>query len=613
MVKRLFSISIAIMLAGLTGAGWLALHAAPEVSGPALALSPTRFMRDVIWLASDDLKGRGDGSPELDRAADYIAREFQRAGLTPAGEHNSYFQDFNITTGAQPGPGNRFVVGSTTLTEGRDFVPVPFSSSSRVSGPLVFAGYGITAPEYHYDDYAGLDVSGKTVLVLGHEPQEQDRNSVFAGANFTRHASLTSKAVNAKQHGARAVIVITDFIHPQEDIAAATRNEDFADSGIVAIYALRQPFEEALKAHGIDIAAIQHQIDSDLHPRSSEIPQLGVDLVSDVVRTRKTVRNVMGALPGNDPKLKDQWLVVGAHYDHLGLGGRNSLAPSLIGQIHHGADDNASGTAGVMEFARIAEIAPERWHRSLLFMTYAGEEIGLLGSSWFVNHPTVPLNKIDAMVNMDMIGRMTRDRLYVGGVGTSPELKPLVQSLDSRQDPALIFTDTGYGSSDHTSFNAKKIPVMFFFSGLHTDYHKPSDTADKINASGAMEILALVYGVMDRLSAEPQKLPYVELKQDLPQPATPRSRGYGPYFGSVPDFRDDLKGVLFSAVQDDSPAAKAGLKAGDLLIRFDGKPIQNLNDYAYALRAKQPGDVVQVVVQRGGRDVQAAVTLEARK
>jgi hypothetical protein len=610
MVKQLFSASVAVVLCGLAGAVFFAAHGA---TGPVLALSPTRFMRDVIWLASDDLKGRGDGSPELDRAADYIAREFRRAGLVPAGEHNSYFQEFQITTGGQPGPGNRLVIGGKTLTEGRDFVPIPFSANGDFSGSLVFAGYGITAPEYHYDDYAGLDVRGKVVLMLGHEPQEQDRNSIFAGANLTRHASLTSKAVNAKQHGAKAIIVVTDFSHANEDIAAATTNEDFADSGIAAIYALRQPFEDALKAQGVDIAEIQHQIDSDLRPRSRELPKPGIDVVADVVRTQKTVRNVIGALPGGDPKLKDQWIVVGAHYDHLGLGGRNSLAPALTGQIHHGADDNASGTAGVMELARIAEIAPERWHRSVLFMAYAGEEIGLLGSSWYVNHPTVPLNRIDAMLNMDMIGRMTKERLYVGGVGTSPELKPLVQSLDPQQNPGLIFTDTGYGSSDHTSFNAKKIPVLFFFSGLHTDYHKPSDTADKINAGGAMEILALVYGVMDRLSAEPEKLPYVALKEDLPQPATPRSRGYGPYFGSVPDFRDDLNGVLFSAVQDNSPAAKAGLKAGDLLIQFDGKPIQNLNDYAYALRAKQPGDVVLVMVKRGGGDVLATVTLEARK
>jgi aminopeptidase YwaD len=608
-MKRLSSAFVFLCLALLPGVVFAAL----AVSGPTLALSPTRFMRDVIWLASDDLKGRGDGSPELDRAADYIAREFRRAGLRPAGDHNSYFQDFEITVGAQAGPNSRLVAGGKPLTAVRDFMPIPFSSSGSLSGSVVFAGYGITAPEYHYDDYAGFDVRDKIVIVLGHEPQEQDRKSVFAGANLTRHATLTSKAVNAKQHGAKAIIIVTDFTHDREDIAAATAKEDFADSGIIALYASRQPMEEALKTHGVDIASAQHEIDADLRPRSAEIPQLRIDLNSDIVRTRKTVRNVMGALPGNDPNLRDQWIVVGAHYDHLGLGDRNSLAPSLIGQIHHGADDNASGTAGVLELARIAATAQEHRHRSVLFMAFAGEEIGLLGSSWFANHPTIPMNQIDAMLNMDMIGRVTKDRLYVGGVGTSPELKALVQSLDPNQDPQLIFSDTGYGSSDHTSFNARKIPVLFFFSGLHTDYHKPSDTADKINAAGAMEVLSLVYGVMDHLSAEPAKLPYAELQQALPQPATPRSRGYGPYFGSVPDFRDDLKGVLFSAVQDNSPAAKAGLKAGDLLVQFDGKPIQNLNDYAYALREKQPGDVVQVMVKRGGRDVQAQVRLEARK
>ena len=477
----------------------------------------------------------------------------------------------------------------------------------------MFAGYGITAPEYRYDDYAGLNVSGKIVLVLGHEPQENDRNSVFAGANLTRHATIVSKAVNAKLHGAKAILIVTDFSHANENISAAAATENFADEGIAASFVSRAPVAEALKAKGIDLGALQKAIDTDLRPRSAEYSQIRVDLSSDILRTRKSVRNVIGALPGNDPKLKDQWVVIGAHYDHLGLGGRNSLAPSLAGQSHHGADDNASGTAGVMELARVAENEPQHWHRSLLFMAFAGEEIGLRGSSWFVDHPTVPLANIDAMLNMDMIGRMVNDRLYVGGIGTSPAFKPLLESVDQRQSPKLAFSDTGYGSSDHTSFNAKKIPVLFFFSGLHTDYHKPSDTAEKINAGGAMEVLSLVYGVMHRLSGDPMKVPYTESKEALPQPATPRSAGYGPYFGSVPDFRDDLKGVLFSAVQNNSPAAKAGLKPGDLLVEFDGKPIQNLQDYAYALRAKQPGDRVQVVVKRNGRDVNADVLLEARK
>jgi len=303
--------------------------------------------------------------------------------------------------------------------------------------------------------------------------------------------------------------------------------------------------------------------------------------------------------------------VIGAHYDHLGLGNRNSLAPSLIGQVHHGADDNASGTAGVMEIARVAAANRPMWKRSVLFMTFAGEEIGLLGSANFVNHATVPLSNIDAMINMDMIGRLNKDRLYVGGVGTSPALKPLVQDLDRVARLELEFSESGYGSSDHMSFNARKIPVLFFFSGLHTDYHKPSDTSDKINSQGAVRVLSLVYATMDHLSGDPKKLDYVEVQQ--PQAQAGRERGYGPYFGSVPDFRDDIKGVLFADVQNNSPAAKAGLKAGDLMVEFDGKTIERLNDYAYALRAKKPGDIVAVVVKRNGQDIKANVTLEARR
>src|SRR5437660_10520892 len=213
------------------------------------------------------------------------------------------------------------------------------------------------------------------------------------------------------------------------------------------------------------------------------------------------------------------------------------------------------------------------------------------------------------MINKEMIGRMTNDRLFVGSVGTSPNFKPCLEDFNKTVGLKLDYSDSGFGSSDHTSFNAKKIPVLFFFSGLHTDYHKPSGTADKINAPGAVKVLSIVYGTVDRLATDTQRLPYHEVAQ--PQQASRGSGGgYGPYFGSVPDFRDDLKGVLFSDVQNNSPAAKAGLKPGDLLVQFDGKAIQNLNDYAYALRAKQPGDVVQVVVKRGGRVVQAEVRLE---
>jgi hypothetical protein len=397
-----------------------------------------------------------------------------------------------------------------------------------------------------------------------------------------------------------------------DDLGPTERQVDEADMGIPAVHVKRDFVMKAFAAKGKDLAALQKAIDKDLQPQSFEVPGVTAHIATEVTRSRRTVKNVIGALPGSDPALKDQWIVIGAHYDHLGLGNRNSLAPSLIGQVHHGADDNASGTAGVMELARYATASKPQWKRSVLFMAFAGEEIGLLGSSNFVNHPTIPLANIDAMINMDMIGRLMNERLFVGGVGTSPELKPALDELDKNSPLKLEFSESGYGASDHTSFNAKKIPVLFFFSGLHTDYHKPSDTADKINAEGAVQVLSLVYGLTERIASETPKMAYNEVAQPIPA-SRGGGRGYGPYFGSVPDFRDDIKGVLFSDVQNNSPAAKAGLKAGDMMVEFDGKQIQNLNDYAYALRSKKPGDVVIVVVKRNGEDVKTNVTLEARR
>lgn len=575
-------------------------------------LSPTRYLDDVKFLASDALQGRGNGSPELDKAAAYIADEFRRVGLQPAGDNKSYFQSFEITTGATLGAKNELRIAGLALKIDDDFVPIAFSDTAQFDGPLVFAGYGITAPEYKYDDYAGIDAANKIVVAFSHEPQEIDPKSIFAGTDFTPYASYVNKAINARLHGAKGIIFITDPTHDYDDLGSAARREEASDIGIPGVLAQRRYLSEAFRKGGKDIAELQKAIDKDLTSQSFELANLRGHIATEVIRTRKTVRNVMAALPGSDAKLKEQWIVIGAHYDHLGLGGADSLAPSQIGQVHHGADDNASGTAGVLELARVAAANKAAWKRSVLFMAFAGEEAGLLGSSYFVNHPTVPVGAMDAMLNMDMIGRVRDDRLYVGGIGTSTALKPALDAFTNGSGLNISFTESGYGASDQTSFNVKRVPVLFFFSGVHTDYHKPSDTADKINTAGAVKVLSLVYQVADRLASEPQKLTYVEVQQ--PEQANRGSGGgYGPYFGSVPDFRDDLKGVLFADVVTNSPAAKAGLKGGDLMIEFDGKAIQSLNDYAFVLRQKKPGDVVAVVVKRDGRDVKVNVTLEVRK
>ncbi len=578
-----------------------------------LDLSASRYQRHVSYLASDAMKGRGDGSPELDQAADYIAQQFRIAGLRPAGEGNTYFQKFEITTGAKPGDRNELRLNGTRFKVNEDFVPIAFSNTAEFEGAVAFAGYGITAPEMHYDDYRGVDAAGKIVVVFRHEPQELDPKSPFAGTNFTPHASFINKAINARQHGAKGIVFITDpNNHEGDDVGPATRQVENDDMGIPAAHARRDLVMKIFKDAGKDLSAIQKKIDTDLEAQSFEATAVRAKIATGIVRTRKTVRNVLGMIPGASPLLRDEWVVAGAHYDHLGLGERDSLAPSQAGRIHYGADDNASGTSGVLELARLAAMNKQQWQRSVLFVTFAAEEIGLLGSSYLVNNPPIPIRNINGMINMDMIGRLNNDRLFIGGVGTLPSYKPLLEEFNKPIGLMLDYSDSGYGASDHTSFNAKKIPVLFFFSGLHTDYHKPSDTADKINSAGAVKVLSLVYRMMDKMATDVERLEYTEVRQ--PQaPASGGGSGYGPYFGSVPDFRDDLKGVLFADVQNNSPAAKAGLKPGDLMTEFDGKAIQNLYDFTYALRGKKPGDVVSVVVKRSGQDLKVNVTLEARK
>jgi hypothetical protein len=584
------------------------------------SIDPGLFLDDVKFLASKNLKGRGTGTPELEKAAAFIAAKFRSFGLQPI-DGNSYYQAFNVTTNAKLGGDNRFAYTADAmrikLAFPGDFIPFNFSARETMRGGVVFAGYGITAPEYNYDDYKGIDVRGKIVLIMRHEPQEFDEKSIFAGKVYTQHSQFWSKASNAKMHGARGVVLMNDAAaHPGE----ADELEKFAeaagpgDAGIPFVQIRYEIAERWFAIAGKNPDEIQKGIDLDLQPRSFAFPDgLQVDANLDVERVVKTVHNVAGYLPGTT----DEYVVIGAHYDHLGLGEQFSLAPSLAGTIHPGADDNASGTAGVIELARWFATQPKQ-KRGILFLTFAGEELGLLGSSYFVNHPMLPLDKDVTMINMDMIGRVRDGKVFIGGVGTGTTLKKLLEEVTPKYGLHIDYSEAGYGSSDHTSFTTKQVPVLFFFSGLHADYHKPSDTWDKIDAPDAAKLLQLVAEVGEDLREAPDRPLFVRVKEpehagDVAGSSGSGHSGYGPDFGSIPDFGEGVKGVKFADIREGSPAAKAGLKAGDVLVEFDGKPIQNLYDFTYALRAKNPGDEVTVKVMRGSEVVQVKVLLTKRK
>jgi len=588
----------------------LALLAAPSTT-PTQA-DPTRYLADIKTLASPEMEGRGDGSKGLTRAEHLIEKRYKELHLDPAGV-NGYSQPFSVITGARLKDDNRCSVeeggSKKDLKVEQDFVPFSFSSSGKVEAPVVFAGYGATADEFHYDDYAGLDVKDKIVLVLRYEPAGFAAKSGNHG--LTHHSQLITKAINARNHGAKALIVVNGKLGDgEEDLLTRFGSVSGPENVGIQMIQVKNAIADAwFQSAGKTLKDVQEQINSSGTPASFAFPDnLHLALNIDIETTRATVNNVLAWLPGQS----DEYVIIGAHYDHLGRGNFDSLAPSQIGQIHPGADDNASGTAGVLELARL--LVPQRGQlkRSIVFMNFAGEELGLLGSAEWVKEPTRPLAKAVAMINMDMIGRIRDDKVYIGGVGTGSNFKTVLEQAQKDVPFKIEYSAGGYSSSDHTSFVAKQIPVLFFFSGLHSDYHKPSDTWDKINASSATRLLDMVGNVALQL-ADAQDRPTFQVVADEKPPGGGSGSGYGPYFGSIPDFGQEVNGVKFSDVRPNSPAAKAGLKAGDILVQFGDKPIKNLYDFTDALRRSKVGDVVEVKVMRDGQPVTASVKLEQRK
>jgi hypothetical protein len=574
---------------------------------------PARYLDDVKALTARAMEGRGDGTKGLTLAARMLEKRYRQLGLKPAGS-NSYFQPFTVITGAKlKSSHNRILIDDASqkreLKLNQDFVPFSFSSSDSVSAPVVFAGFGASADEFGYDDYAGMDVKDKIVVVLRYEPAGfADK----AGNNgLTRHAQLISKAINARNHGAKALVLINGKLGDgEEDLLTRFGSVSGPENtGIVLVQVKNDVADRWFQAAGKSLADVQGQINHSTKPQSFAFPDtLHMSIHVDIETTRATVNNVLAYLPGKS----DEYVIVGAHYDHLGRGNYDSLAPSQIGQIHPGADDNASGTAGMLQLARMFAPMKDQLQRGILFASFAGEELGLLGSAHWVQNPTLPLDKAVAMLNMDMIGRIKDDKVYIGGVGTGSTLKPVIEQAASKGNFKVEYSPGGYSASDHTSFVTKHIPVLFFFSGLHSDYHKPSDTWDKINAQSAARLVDVVADATLQLDSASARPTFVTVMEDKPLSGVGGS-GYGPYFGSIPDFGQVENGVKFSDVKPASPAEKAGLKTGDILVQFGDKPIKNLYDFTDALRRSKVGDVVEVTVMRDGKPVKASVKLEQRK
>ncbi len=596
------------MMRSLTPAALL-LTAVAGCGGPVAdttepAIAADELEEHVRWLADDDREGRESGTPGADEAADYLANEFRRYGLEPAGDDDTFLQAFTFTSGVRLVSGNTLTLqGGEALTVDLAWRPLAFSDDGEGDFPLVFAGYGIHAPEEGWDDYLGLDVEGKAVLVVPYGPPAEG-----GGMYLPRHHALRRKASVARDLGAAALLVAPHPEHDPADYLEPLRfDASAAASGIVAVSVTRQGAGRLLGPE-TSLQELVGSIDRTGRPRPVDTGRR-IELLVDVDPVISEGFNVLGALPsGRDA---GPWVVIGAHYDHLGMGGEGSLTPDTVA-VHNGADDNASGTAVLLELAQhlVSDPPPGR---SLLFAAFGAEEKGLLGSAHLADHLPARVETIEAMINMDMVGRLTEESLTVYGTGTSPAWSDLLQEVNGR--PLYGFTissiQDGFGPSDHASFYAKEIPVLHFFTGTHTEYHRPEDDPHTINYSGMEAVGRFIAELVRTWGAQEEILTFQRVEQ--PQQTSGGRASISVYSGVIPDMAYQGEGLRLTGVREDSPSALAGLKAGDIVVRMGERTIKNIYDYMYALEDHSPGERVEVEALREGRRITVQVVLASSR
>lgn len=569
------------------------------------AVDKGELLGHIKYLSSIELRGREAGTPDQRRAAEYISAEFARYGLQPLGDaaedgaRRMFLQKFDLPVVKEFGPDTAlsFTIGKETvaLARGKDYAPLAGSmKAAKADAEVVFAGYGIADPSRNYDDFAKVDVAGKWALLLRYEPQEHDPDSVFDGKKTTLHSYFTTKINNCVVRKAAGVLIVTGPASrpEQPDQAKGTGLDLIGDFGVPVFEITREAAAKLLKPSGFALADLQAAIDKDLSNHSMALKEARAAGISDIVIDPQPTYNVVAKLEGRDEKLRDEIVVLGAHCDHVGLGNFGSLLGAKgKGRLHPGADDNASGTAGLLEAAQyFAALKPEeRPRRSIVFIAFSGEEKGLLGSEHWVQHPTAPLKDVVAMVNMDMIGRSVDGHVQISGVGTSPGFKALVEESAKGSALKIALGSSGVAPSDNTTFFNKNIPVLFFFTGTHPDYHQPGDTWDKINAPVAAEVARIACTVLRGIADSEQRPEFLKAGK----------RGY---LGISPDraLLKTAKGFPVGTVSAGSPAAVAGLKPGDLVVALNGSPMNSAQDLLMGLIGYSPGDEVTLVVERGG-------------
>jgi len=583
---------LALLLPGLGVGSSVALaQANPTCPVPQTLIQGTQGpLGHVKYLADDALEGREAGSVGARCAGDYIAEYFRALGLDGAGSDGSFFQSFEIQVGSMLGNGNSLSVSGKTLALKEDWIPFAFSASGTVTAPLIYGGTGVSQPGEEDDAYAHLDLEGKIVVVEAVDPHGPEANTMAGHPHF--------KASVAAGRGAAAVIVL---------LSEAERLPD--------------PAAEQHPMVKVPSIAISGSLAKEIR----DAAELGQNVeVSTVVEPRMVeARNVAALVRGADPTTAREVMVVGAHYDHLGLGGDGSLAPDERA-VHNGADDNASGTAALMEVARLIKESGQQPARSILFVAFTAEEKGLWGSRHYVESPLLPIENTVAMMNMDMVGRLRENTLTVYGTGTAEEWPALLEELNRAQaEPfVLVSIPAGIGPSDHSSFYEANIPALMLFTNTHSEYHRPEDDWQLINQEGMERVASFAADIVTEVAAtgtsEVMAVTLIEGAGD-PRPggmptdsASSSSPGFSASLGFIPDMTPQDLGVRITGVRPESSAEKAGLKGGDVIVEFDGKEITDLYAYTYALQERKPGDEVVVVVIRDGERLSFTAILGSR-
>jgi hypothetical protein len=580
----------------------------------------------VAALAGDAPEGRLTGTKGEQLAADYLVAQLKRIGARPLPGQSDYRMPFDFTAGASDGGSEVSIQQAGAAdrgrpagagTSGRTVSALSFSDDGTVTAPIVFAGYGIVVPEsqnFGYDSYATLDVKDKIVLVLRYFPEDAEPKTKGI---LARYSDLRYKAMAARQRGARALLVVTGPTSPNAgELIPMSFDTALAGSGIVAA-SIRGEIGDAIFATLGDrdktLAATQKALDSaNPHVAGFDIPNVTVTVTTKVTREKKTGRNVAAYLPATTApgSLAKPWIALGAHYDHLGHGENgNSLADKAeSGRTHYGADDNASGSAAVLAAGEALAKEPRR--RNVILEFWSGEELGLIGSTAYVNKPPVPIDQLAAYFNFDMVGRMQDNKLTVQAAGSSEAWGRLIEQANVGAGFDLLVQADPYQPTDVSNFYQAGVPSLNFFTGTHTDYHRPSDTADKINYEDLDRIASFATAIARRVGGADEAPVYAKVQQETQGGAR---AGVRVFTGTIPDYSTEVKGLLLSGVIDGGPAAQAGLQKGDVIVEIAGQTIANIYDYTYALEVLKIGEPTKVVYMRGAERRETTMTPAARK